>query len=106
MKNIIQIQTTLLLVFFLSLPFALLSQETDEKKKVTVKTVKEVDGKKIVKDTTFFVESEGDVKMVANKFTAAAEGDKPAAAAEGDKPAAEGDKPADGDAPKAAPSSQ
>lgn len=75
MKNIIQIQTTLLLVFFLSLPFALLSQETDENKKVTVKTVKEVDGKKIVKDTTFFVESEGDVKMVVNKFTAAAEGD-------------------------------
>ena len=52
-------------------------------------------------------------KTEAAEPAPAAEGDKPAAAAEGDKPAAEGDepaaegdKPADGDAPKAAPSSQ
>ena len=78
MKNIIQIQTALLLVFFLSLPFALLSQETEPKKKVTVKTVKEVDGKTIVKDTTFFVEDEGDVKMVVKNFSADAEDDSTA----------------------------
>jgi len=81
MKNIVQtslllgmIQTVLILAFFLSIPFNLLSQEEDKEKKVTVKIIKEVDGKKIVKDTTFTVSGDDDVKKVVKQFTANAEG--------------------------------
>ncbi len=56
-----QTQSILLLAFFLSLPIALLSQEEVKEKKVTVKTIKEVNGKKIVKDTTFVVSDDEDV---------------------------------------------
>lgn len=75
MKKIIQVQTILLMAFFLSLPFALLSQEETKEKKVRVKTVKMVDGKKIVQDTTFYVSDEGDVKEVVKQFTVESEGD-------------------------------
>lgn len=63
----------LFLAFFLSLPFALLSQEEDTKEakehKVTVKIVKEIDGQKTVKDTTFTVTGDEDVKKVVKSFT-------------------------------------
>jgi len=82
MKNRIQnslplgmIQTSLILAFFLSIPFSLLSQEESIEKKVTVKIIKEVDGKKIVKDTTFIVTGDDDVKMIVKQFTADSEGD-------------------------------
>jgi hypothetical protein len=79
MKNMVQIQTLLLLAFFISLPFALLSQDEEKKeKKVRVKTIKKVDGEKIVKDTTFVVSGEDDVKTVVKKMTIDAEGDSTA----------------------------
>ena len=65
-----KIQIVLLTAFFLSLPFTLLSQEEEKvEKKVRVKTIKEVDGKKIVKDTTFVVTDDDDVKKVVKTFT-------------------------------------
>ena len=78
MKNMIKIQTILLVAFFLSIPFALLSQEDTKEKTITVKIVKEVDGKKIVKDTTFTVSSDQDVKTIVRQFTMDAEGDSTA----------------------------
>lgn len=70
MNSNLKIQAILLLAFFMSLPFALLSQEEVKKeKKVTVKTIKEVDGKKIVRDTTFTVYGDEDVKEVVKTFT-------------------------------------
>ncbi len=57
----------------------MLSQEEETKdkqeKKVTIKTVKEVDGKKIVKDTTFTVTGNDDVKKVVKTFTMDVESD-------------------------------
>lgn len=78
MKNINQTQTILLLAFFLSLPVALISQEEVKEKKVTIKTVKEVDGKKIVKDTTFVVSDDDDIKEIVKEYTMDAEGDSSA----------------------------
>ncbi len=78
MKNIIQIQTILMLAFFLSLPFALLSQEETKEKKVRVKTVKEVNGEKIVTDTTFYVSGDDDVKKVVKQMSITADGDSTA----------------------------
>jgi hypothetical protein len=76
MKSTIKIYAILLLAFFISLPFALLSQEGETKeKKVTIKTVKEVDGKKIVKDTTFTVTGDDDVKKIVKTFTMDIDGD-------------------------------
>lgn len=70
MNSNLKIQAILLLAFFMSLPFALLSQEEVKKeKKVTVKIIKEVDGKKIVRDTTFTVYGDEDVKEVVKTFT-------------------------------------
>jgi len=77
MKNIVQIQSVLLLAFFLSLPVSIFSQDEGEKK-VTVKTVKEVGGEKVVMDTTFVVNSEDDVQDIVNKFTLKSEGDSTA----------------------------
>lgn len=75
MKNIVKIQTILILAFFLSIPYSLFTQDESKEKKVRVKTVKEVDGKKIVKDTTFTVKDEDDVKKVVKEYTMIAEGD-------------------------------
>ena len=76
MKRTIKIQTLLLLAFFMSLPFALLSQEeVKEEKKVRIKTVKEVDGRKIIRDTTFTVSGDEDVKEIVKEFTFEVDGD-------------------------------
>ncbi len=78
MKRTIKIQALLLLLFalFMSLPFALLSQEeVKEKKIVRIKTVKEIDGKKIVRDTTFTVTGDEDVKEIVKEFTYEIDGD-------------------------------
>lgn len=73
----LKIQTVLLLAFFMSLPFTLLTQEEEKEKekKVTIKIIKEVDGKKIVTDTTFTVTDEDDVKKIVKKYTMSGEGD-------------------------------
>jgi hypothetical protein len=81
MKNIIQVQALLMLAFFLSLPFHIMSQDDSgnkEGKKVRIKTVKEVDGKKVVKDTTFYVSEDEDVKKVVKQFSAGDEADSAA----------------------------
>jgi hypothetical protein len=79
MKNITKIQSVLLLAFFLTLPFILITQEEEKKEKtektVKIKTIKEVDGKKIVKDTTFTVSGDEDVKQVVKMYTKEAESD-------------------------------
>jgi len=76
MKRTIKIQALLLFALFMSLPFALLSQEeVKEEKKVRVKTIKEVDGKKIVRDTTFTVTGDEDVKEIVKEFTYEIDGD-------------------------------
>jgi len=78
MKNLVQTQTILLLAFFLSLPVSIFSQEDGNEKKVTVKTIKEVDGKKVVTDTTFFVENEDDTEDIVKQFVFKSEGDSTA----------------------------
>lgn len=76
MKSNVKIQMILLLAFFMSLPFSLLSQDDDVKEKqVRIKTVKEVDGKKIVTDTTFIVTDEDNVKEMVKTLTLEIEGD-------------------------------
>ena len=76
MKNIVKIQSMLLLAFFITLPFFLFTQEEEAvEKKVRIKTVKEVDGKKIVTDTTFTVKEDDDVKKIVKKYTVTADGD-------------------------------
>jgi hypothetical protein len=72
----IKIQTLLLLAFFLSLPFALLSQENDStQSKVKIKIVKDDDGKVTVMDTTFSVKGDDDVKQIVKEYTIKAGGD-------------------------------
>lgn len=78
MKNIIQIQTILLVAFFLSLPYTLTSQDDSKERKVRVKTIKEVDGEKVVTDTTFYVSADDDVKKVVEQITVNADGDSTA----------------------------
>ena len=63
------VQTILILAFFMSLPVVVKSQEAKKEKKVTIKTVKVVDGKKTVTDTTFTVTDEDDVQDVVERFT-------------------------------------
>jgi len=74
--SIIKIQTLLLIAFFLSLPFALLSQESDTtQSKVKIKIVKNDDGKMTVFDTTFNVKGDKDVQSIVEKYTNKAEND-------------------------------
>ena len=78
MKNIVLFQSLLMLAFFLSLPFTVVTQEEAKDKKVRVKTIKEVNGEKVVTDTTFYVSDEDDVKAVVRKMAPAADGDSTA----------------------------
>lgn len=72
----IKIQTLLLVAFFLSLPFALLSQESDTtQSKVKIKIVKDEDGKMTVLDTTFTVKGDEDVKQIVKEYTLKAKSD-------------------------------
>jgi hypothetical protein len=72
----IKIQTLLLIAFFLSLPFALLSQDSNAKeKKVTVKIVKGDNGEITVVDTTFTVSSDEDLDKIVKQYTLDSETD-------------------------------
>ncbi|MEJ2594909.1 MAG: hypothetical protein P8100_07230, partial [bacterium] len=75
MKNIIQIQAMIMLAFFLSLPYLAVPQEEAGKKKVRVKTIREMDGEKIIKDTTFYVEGDEEVKKVIEEMSPESEQD-------------------------------
>jgi len=72
----IKIQTFLLIVFLLSLPFALLSQENDTtQNNVKIKIVKHKDGNITVFDTAFTVKDDKDVQSIVDKYTVSAEHD-------------------------------
>jgi len=72
----IKIQTLLLIAFFLSLPFALLSQDDNAKERtVKVKIVTNDDGEITVVDTTFTVSGDEDVDKIVKKYTLNAETD-------------------------------
>jgi hypothetical protein len=76
MKNIVKIQSVLLLAFFITLPYFLFTQEEGvQEKKVRIKTVKEVDGEKVVTDTTFTVTEQDQVKQIVKKYTMSTVGD-------------------------------
>ncbi len=75
MKNTIQIQAMIMLAFFLSLPFLAVTQEDAGKKKVRIKTVREIDGKETVTDTTFYVSDDEDVTKVIEEMNPESEGD-------------------------------
>jgi hypothetical protein len=69
----------LLLSFFITLPYFLFTQEEEAvDKKVRIKTVQEKDGETIVKDTTFTVTDEDEVKKYVQQFTKDPEGDSTA----------------------------
>lgn len=71
-----KIQTLLLILFFLSLPFALLCQETDStQSKVKIKIVKENDGNVTVTDTVFTIQGGQDVDQIVKSYTLKAEND-------------------------------
>lgn len=74
MKNIVQIQSVLLLLFFVTLPYFLITQEEAEKQ-VRVKTVKESDGKVIVRDTTFTAGSDKDIEAIVKEYMTDMEAD-------------------------------
>gem|GEM_PF-870118 len=71
MRYNVRIQMILFTLLFVSLPFFLMSQaEGKNVRKVRIKTVKEGNGKKIVKDTTFIITGDGDVNQMLENYTA------------------------------------
>lgn len=75
MKKTVKIQTFLWLTIFIALPFFAASQEKTTEKKVTVKTIKDVNGKQTVIDTTFTLSEDDDVQKIVKELTWEAEGD-------------------------------
>ena len=75
MKSQITISSILVTaLFFLNL-LGGVAQETEKEKQVHIKTVKEVDGKKVVTDTTFTVKEGEDVQEMVKVITTISEGD-------------------------------
>ncbi len=75
MKSQITISSILVTaLFFLNL-LGGVAQETEKEKQVHIKTVKEVNGKKVVTDTTFTVKEGEDVQEMVHGITTISEGD-------------------------------
>ena len=75
MKNQITVTAVLLLTLFFLISLSGIAQEEEKEKQVRIKTVKVEDGKKVVKDTTFTVKEDEDVKEIIEGLSWTAEDD-------------------------------
>lgn len=64
MKNTMKFPLTILLMLIVSIPFSMTAQEEAKEKKVRIKTVKVIDGEKVVTDTTVLLTDDEDLKEV------------------------------------------
>ena len=75
MKNQVTIAAVLLITLFLLISLSGMAQEDKKEKQITIKRVEVENGKKIVKDTTFTVKEDEDVKNVMADIEWVTEGD-------------------------------